>query len=291
MQRSARTRLLAVLAQVFGTILGRVGADRTDGSAAVFALAMARGRLFAGSRNGEIGVFARSTPAQRERRAADAGSEDDTYRVPAGVKNKFVRSSQVAEGWEDEVTLKGHTERVEALQVVGDCLVSASGDGTLRVWGLDSLQLRRVIDAHADAVTSLALWAPGGAHAVGEPLLLSGSLDGKVRMWEAGTHRTPRRRCSQSAMRKFVVLMPCRIVGERGRSGVRRKRMQHIHTHTCAFAGSWESAGDLRSDAGAQLADTTEEVPQTTAAPVAQWLDDGAIVRFFFFFFSFSLFY
>ena len=102
MQRSARTTLLAVLAQVLGTILGRAGADRTDGSAAVFALAMARGRLFAGSRNGEIGVFARSTPAQRERRAADAGSEDDTYRVPAGVKNKFVRSSQVAEGWEDE---------------------------------------------------------------------------------------------------------------------------------------------------------------------------------------------
>ena len=84
--------------------------------------------------------------------------------------------------------------------------------------------------------------------------------------------------------------MPCMIVGKRMRSGVRRKRMQHIHTHTCAFAGSWESAGDLGSDAGAQLADTTEEVPQTTAAPVAQWLDDGAIVRFFFFFFSFSLF-
>ena len=201
MQRFAHTTLLAVLAQVLGTILGRAGADRADGSAAVFALAMARGRLFAGSRNGEIGVFARSTPAQRERRAADAGSEDcDTYRVPAGVKNKFVRSSQVAEGWEDEVTLKGHTERVEALQVVGDCLVSASGDGTLRVWGLDSLKLRRVIDAHADAVTSLALWAPGGAHAVGEPLLLSGSLDGKVRMWEAGTFRTPRRRCSQSVV-------------------------------------------------------------------------------------------
>ena len=79
--------------------------------------------------------------------------------------------------------------------------------------------------------------------------------------------------------------MPCMIVGERGWSGVRRKRMQHIHTHTCAFAGSWESAGDLRSDTRAQLADTTEEVPQTTAAPVAQWLDDGLRFLFFFFFF------
>jgi hypothetical protein len=42
---------------------------------AVFSLAQARGRLFAGSRTGEIGVFSRWSRAQREARAMERKNE------------------------------------------------------------------------------------------------------------------------------------------------------------------------------------------------------------------------
>jgi WD40 repeat protein len=101
--------------------------------------------------------------------------------------------------------------------------VSASGDGTLRVWGLDDLKCRKVIEAHKEPVTSLALWSVSDAApdpgtqvtcftykstnfdtcllCAGAPrtpdtrtntrkkkklqFLLSASLEGRVRLWDA----------------------------------------------------------------------------------------------------------
>ncbi len=99
--------------------------------------------------------------------------------------------------------------------------MSASGDGTLRVWGLDDLKCRKVIEAHKEPVTSLALWSVSDAASdpgtqftcfsgtkvqictpaelsAGAPdtrantrkkktvqFLLSASLEGRVRLWDA----------------------------------------------------------------------------------------------------------
>ena len=164
-----------------------------DGSNAIFALAKADGRLFAGKRDGEIGVFNRWSEAQREARAFEVHGNDrgTSYSAPGArhqcllvaspcmfasvagrrlrrsrgvienqtddfpllcpkcrrhppqgccsrregerkrsvyaVRNRFrlVRlmrcvssSTQVAGSWELVKTLKGHSDRVEALQVL-----------------------------------------------------------------------------------------------------------------------------------------------------------------------------
>ena len=51
-------------------------------SHAVFALAKARGRLFTGSRNGEIGVFDRWSEAQRESRASSSRGDNHSTDIP-----------------------------------------------------------------------------------------------------------------------------------------------------------------------------------------------------------------
>jgi hypothetical protein len=48
-------------------------------------------------------------------------------------------------------------DRVAAMQVVSDTIVSASGDGSLRVWGIDDLKCRKV---HISAVAMQIQWHP-----------------------------------------------------------------------------------------------------------------------------------
>jgi WD40 repeat protein len=92
---------------------------------------------------------------------------------------------------------------------------SGSSDGTLRVWDCDAAAAitaaavgkaeseqwqdggdrdgeaacERVIAAHGDSVTALAEWEGGG-------LLASGSLDGRVRLWQLDDWEV-RRRCEE----------------------------------------------------------------------------------------------
>jgi WD40 repeat protein len=78
--------------------------------------------------------------------------------------------------------LDGHTEAVWAVALSADArtAVSASLDGTVRVWDVAARRGTRVLDGHSRGVTAVAL-SPDGRHVV------SGSLDGTVRCRDVAT--------------------------------------------------------------------------------------------------------
>ena len=80
------------------------------------------------------------------------------------------------------VELVGHSKPVYACVVSkdGTLLLSASGDGTLRLWNLKELCFIRSFVGHNCAVYSCAL-SPDGLWA------LSGSLDGVIKLWQVST--------------------------------------------------------------------------------------------------------
>jgi WD40 repeat protein len=77
-------------------------------------------------------------------------------------------------------TLDGHTARVDGVRVVGtQTLVSWSEDQTLRVWDIDTGELRHILTGHTGAVS--------GAIAAPDQKLLSYSTDGTLRLWDFRT--------------------------------------------------------------------------------------------------------
>ncbi|GAB4552586.1 MAG: hypothetical protein OHK0023_20800 [Anaerolineae bacterium] len=79
-------------------------------------------------------------------------------------------------------TLTGHLKAVTACFFTpdGGRVVSASEDGTLRLWDVASGAILKVIEAHQRAVTAMALH-PEGKHAA------TGSADQTVKVWELHT--------------------------------------------------------------------------------------------------------
>lgn len=81
---------------------------------------------------------------------------------------------------EERALLLGHDDEVLAVALSDDgrTAVSASEDGTLRVWQLPSGKALHVLRGHRGAVRAVALGGSGR-------LALSGGIDGSVRLWDA----------------------------------------------------------------------------------------------------------
>jgi WD40 repeat protein len=82
------------------------------------------------------------------------------------------------------MTLAGHTDSVNACAVNrdGSWIVSASGDGTLRVWDCASGAERATLTGHADGVNACAVSADG-------TWIVSASNDGTLRTWDVDSWR------------------------------------------------------------------------------------------------------
>lgn len=75
-------------------------------------------------------------------------------------------------------TLAGHTALVAACAIGTDFIVSASYDGTLKVWDSVTGQERFTLTGHTEQV---------GTCAVGDGFIVSGSWDHTVRLWDSST--------------------------------------------------------------------------------------------------------
>jgi WD40 repeat protein/formylglycine-generating enzyme required for sulfatase activity len=146
--------------------------------AAQFAEAIARARK--DLQRGDAQSAARSVRQARairgyQRHAAAVACWSDLYvRLP---KVAF------ADGWLER-SLAEHTGGVNAVCLGSDGrrALSASSDGTLRLWELESGRCVRTFEGHTGAVQSIG-WSLGGRYA------LSGGVDGTVRLWEVSSGR------------------------------------------------------------------------------------------------------
>ena len=140
-----------------------------DGTIAVYDLD-SRSRLYNFKRN-DASVWS----------AVFAGSED---RVAAAGHDWTVALWQTGSPSAPEALLQGHENAVQALAVdpAGHWLASGSADSTVKLWNLETHDVRRTLRGRGDFVSALN-FSPDGS------TLAAGSLDGSIKLWSATTGR------------------------------------------------------------------------------------------------------
>lgn len=95
-------------------------------------------------------------------------------------------SGQIAVGCEDaiiriitiypreEIKLEGHEDVISSLALIDGALVSASWDGTLRIWDLSNYTIRSILRGHLTQVSCMISF---------QEMIASGDVDGEVRIW------------------------------------------------------------------------------------------------------------
>ncbi|HEX4962715.1 MAG TPA: TIR domain-containing protein [Thermoanaerobaculia bacterium] len=79
--------------------------------------------------------------------------------------------------------LEGHVDEVNAVAMLDDRrIVSASDDGTLQVWDLESGRSLKTLEGHTDSVTAVAVLTGGR--------VVSASNDGTLRVWDLESGRS-----------------------------------------------------------------------------------------------------
>lgn len=117
----------------------------------------------------------------RQRWSEPGGGPHQTQRRSEGGGQHHHRSSQPGSQQPRQPPaniLQGHSEIVWALEALGDRVVSASADKTIRVWDVPSRRCQRVLSDHARPVLSLAVSTDGTR-------LFSGSYDFSIKVGRA----------------------------------------------------------------------------------------------------------
>ena len=101
------------------------------------------------------------------------------------------------------LVLAGHAAVVRAVAFLpdGNQVISASNDGTLRLWDVQLGRQIRTFAGHSGAVTSLALAAAGDR-------ALSGGEDGSLRVWQVATGQLVRQLAARGGAVLKVALAP-----------------------------------------------------------------------------------
>lgn len=103
-----------------------------------------------------------------------SGSEDYTAKLWDAATGEFLQ------------TLKGHTSQVKtvAFAPCGQLIATGGQDCTLKLWNLQG-ECVQTLKGHTSAISSLAFYQGGGQK--GTPLLVSGSHDETIRLWDVGS--------------------------------------------------------------------------------------------------------
>ncbi|KAJ8598213.1 hypothetical protein CTAYLR_005513 [Chrysophaeum taylorii] len=78
--------------------------------------------------------------------------------------------------------LEGHLGRCFDCEVLGSLAITASEDGTAKVWEVSG-KCVRTLEGHADEVLRVAWAPPAIAEVAGAPLAATGGADGTARLW------------------------------------------------------------------------------------------------------------
>ncbi len=150
----------------------RAVTSHADGSVAVYDLDR-RNRLYTFRRN-DASVWA----------AAFAGSED---LIAAAGHDWTVAMWQTGSLAAPDGLLQGHRSAVQSLAAdpSGRWLASGGADNTVRLWNIETREVRRSLRGHSDFVSALR-FSPDGA------TLAAGSLDGSIKLWSTTTGRALR---------------------------------------------------------------------------------------------------
>ncbi|MBO1054810.1 MAG: hypothetical protein HEQ25_23335, partial [Dolichospermum sp. DET73] len=83
---------------------------------------------------------------------------------------------------EEQLTLSGHSESVQAVAVTADGkrVISGSSDNTVKVWNLETGEEQLTLSGHSNSVQAVAVTADGKR-------VISGSWDNTVKVWNLET--------------------------------------------------------------------------------------------------------
>jgi serine/threonine protein kinase len=162
--------------------------SHADGTVAVYDLDTSS-RLYSFKRN-DASVWS----------AVFVGSED---RIAAAGHDWTIALWQTGTPSAPEALLQGHENAVQALAVdpAGHWLASGSADSTVKLWNLETREVRRTMRGRGDFISELS-FSPDGA------TLAAGSLDGSVKLWSATTGRGLRRLNNHKARVTAIVFTP-----------------------------------------------------------------------------------
>lgn len=103
----------------------------------------------------------------------------DGERLAAGLDNGTVRVWNFST-WEEQLTLRGHTNSVVSVSFSpdGKQIATASLDGTARIWDAENASELMILSGHNSAVTAVK-FSPDGKR------IATASLDGYAKLWDA----------------------------------------------------------------------------------------------------------
>jgi WD40 repeat protein len=170
-------------------------------------------------------------------------------------------------------TLEGHISSVNAVAITPDgrWVVSASADGTLRVWNLESGRTVRRLEGHTGWVNAVAV-TPDGRRAI------SASGDETLRVWDLDTGQTIRRLQDHWGRVRGVAITPD---GRRAVSASADRTLRIWDLDTCQIIGQLQ--GHLgRVRAVAVTPDGSRAISASADRTLRLWdLESGKTIRTF----------